>query len=75
MNAEYRWEVIGALDMALFTDWGKVASRASDLDFSNLEHAYGIGFRFLAGQAVVLRIDLATGGEGFRTFFKFSKAF
>ena len=76
MNAEYRWEVIGALDMALFTDWGKVASKASDLDFSDLEHAYGIGFRFVAGQAVILRIDLATGGsDGFQTFFKFSKAF
>jgi hypothetical protein len=76
MNAEYRWEAFAALDMALFTDWGKVASRASDLDLSDLERAYGIGFRFVAGQAVILRIDLATGGsDGFQTFFKFSKAF
>jgi hypothetical protein len=76
MNAEYRWEAFAALDMALFTDWGKVAPTASDLDFSDLEHAYGIGFRFVAGQAVILRIDLATGGrDGFQTFFKFSKAF
>ncbi len=76
MNVEYRWEAFAALDMALFTDWGKVASTAADLDFSDLEHAYGIGFRFIAGQAVILRIDLATGGrEGFQTFFKFSKAF
>jgi hypothetical protein len=76
MNAEYRWEAFAALDMALFTDWGKVASTASDLDFSDLEHAYGIGFRFVAGQAVIMRIDLAAGGsDGFQTFFKFSKAF
>jgi hypothetical protein len=76
INAEYRWEAFSALDMALFTDWGKVAPTASDLDFSDLEHAYGIGFRFVAGQAVIMRIDLATGGsDGFRTFFKFSKAF
>ena len=50
MNAEYRWEAFSALDMALFTDWGKVAPKFSDLDFSDLEHAYGIGFRFIAGQ-------------------------
>ena len=76
LNAEYRWEAFSALDMALFTDWGKVASKASDLDFSDLEHAYGIGFRFNTAQAVFLRVDIATGGsEGLRYFFKFSKAF
>lgn len=76
MNAEYRWEAFGLLDMALFTDWGKVAPRASDLDLSDLKHAYGLGFRFNTAQAVFLRIDLATGGgEGMQLFFKFSKAF
>ena len=76
MNAEYRWEAFGLLDMALFTDWGKVAPRASDLDFSNLKKAYGIGFRFKTASTVFLRIDIATGGgEGFRSFFKFSRAF
>ena len=76
MNAEYRWEVFSALDMALFTDWGKVASGFSDLDFSNLEHAYGIGFRVVAGQSVIFRLDLATGGsEGLRTIVKYSRVF
>ena len=76
MNAEYRWEAFSGLDMALFTDWGKVAPSASELDFSDLERAFGIGFRFNTAQAVFLRIDLATGGgTGLRTFFKFSKAF
>jgi hypothetical protein len=76
MNAEYRWEAFGLLDMALFTDWGKVAADASDLDLSDLKHAYGIGFRFNTPQAVFLRVDIATGaGEGIRYFFKFSKAF
>ena len=76
MNAEYRWEAFSALDMALFTDWGKVAPEASDLGFSDLKHAYGIGFRFNTAQAVFLRIDIATGGDdGLQTFFKFSKAF
>lgn len=76
LNAEYRWEAFGLLDMALFTDWGKVAPRASDLDLSGLKRAYGIGFRFNTAQAVFLRLDVATGGgEGVQVFFKFSKAF
>ena len=75
MNAEYRWEAFSALDMALFTDWGKVASTFSDLDFSDLEHAYGIGFRVIAAHTVVFRLDLATGSEGFRTVIKYSRVF
>ena len=59
MNAEYRWEAFSALDMALFTDWGKVAPKFSDLDFSDLEHAYGIGFRVIAAQNVIFRLDIA----------------
>ena len=76
LNAEYRWEAFGLLDMALFTDAGKVAAEASDLDLSDLKKAYGIGFRFNTASSVFLRIDIATGaGEGIRYFFKFSKAF
>jgi hypothetical protein len=76
MNAEYRWEAFSALDMALFTDWGKVAPSFSDLDFSNLEHAYGIGFRVIAAQTVIFRLDIAAGGsDGIRTIFKYSKVF
>jgi hypothetical protein len=75
MNAEYRWEAFSALDMALFTDWGKVAPKFSDLDFSNLEHAYGIGFRVIAARTVIFRLDLATGSEGMRTVVKYSRVF
>lgn len=76
LNAEYRWEAFSGLDMALFTDFGKVASRAADLDLSNLEHAYGIGFRFNTYRAVFLRLDLALAGfETPRLFIKFNKAF
>ena len=76
MNAEYRWEAFSALDMALFTDWGKVAPKFSDLNFSNLEHAYGIGFRVIAAQNVIFRLDIATGGsEGIRYMLKYSKVY
>jgi hypothetical protein len=75
-NVEYRWEAFAALDMALFTDFGTVAPRVSDLDLGDLKRAYGIGFRFNTPGAVLFRIDIATGaGEGTRFYFKFSNAF
>jgi outer membrane protein assembly factor BamA len=75
-NVEYRWEAFGILDMALFTDWGAVAPRASDLDFGDLKRGYGIGFRFNTAKAVLFRLDIATGGgEGVRYLMKFSKMF
>jgi surface antigen Omp85-like protein len=75
-NVEYRWEAFSALDMALFTDFGTVAPRVSDLDFGDMKRAYGIGFRFNTPGAVFLRVDIATGaGEGIRYFFKFSNVF
>jgi hypothetical protein len=76
LNAEYRWEAFSALDMALFTDWGKVAGRASDLDLSDLEHAYGIGFRFNTAKSVLMRFDIAAGGsEGVQYLINFSNVF
>ena len=60
------------------TQWtvdGKVAPKFSDLDFSNLEHAYGIGFRVIAARTVIFRLDLATGSEGMRTVVKYSRVF
>jgi hypothetical protein len=76
INIEYRWEAFSGLDMALFTDWGKVTARAADLDLSDMQRAYGIGFRFNTYKAVFLRIDIAIAGpEAPRFFFKYSKAF
>jgi outer membrane protein assembly factor BamA len=75
-NIEYRWEAFAALDMALFTDFGTVAPRLSDIDLGELKRGYGIGFRFNTPGAVFFRIDIATGaGEGTRYYFKFSNAF
>jgi outer membrane protein assembly factor BamA len=76
LNFEYRWEAFSILDMALFTDWGKVAAEPGDLGFSDMKHGYGIGFRFSTAKAVLLRFDVAGGGgEGIQYLFKFSKAF
>jgi outer membrane protein assembly factor BamA len=76
LNAEYRWEAVGGLDMAIFTDVGKVAPDAGDLDFSSLKHAIGMGVRFNTYKSVFLRFDVAAGaGEGLQYYLKFSKAF
>lgn len=76
LNAEYRWEAFSGLDMALFSDWGKVATRHGNVDFGSLKRAYGIGFRFNTYKTVFLRFDIAAGGgEGMRYILKYSNVF
>ena len=43
MNAELRWTPARFMDMAIFYDTGKVASRREDLDFDDLKESYEIG--------------------------------
>jgi outer membrane translocation and assembly module TamA len=75
LSAEYRWIPGRVLDMALFVDAGKVAARREDLDFEDLRTSYGIGARFHAPAATVLRTELAHGREGYRFHFTFGKSF
>jgi hypothetical protein len=75
MTAEYRYEIFAGLDMALFADAGKVASRKQDLDFTNLESSVGFGFRFNVKNNVFMRIDTAFSHEGFQVWFKFNNVF
>jgi hypothetical protein len=63
LSGEYRWEIWSGLDAALFYDTGKVANRRADLDFSNLESAYGFGFRFNTDNGVIFRVDAAFGSR------------
>ena len=51
------------LDAALFYDAGKVALRREDLNFRNLEHDYGFGFRFNTDNGTILRIDAGFGSQ------------
>lgn len=69
LQAEYRWTPSHLVDMALFTDSGKVAARSGDLNFDGLHTDYGIGIRFHAPKFTVFRMDLAHGSEGFNLVF------
>lgn len=63
LQGEYRFEVWSGFDMAIFADAGKVAMRRADIDFQNLEHDIGIGFRFATDNGVVARVDAAFGSR------------
>ena len=76
LQGEYRWEIFTAVDGAIFYDAGKVASRAEDINFEDLEHNYGIGFRFGTSNGVFLRVEGAFGSAGGRHFiFRFGHVF
>jgi outer membrane translocation and assembly module TamA len=71
-SAEHRWHIFAGSYAALFYEAGKVAAKASQLNFHNLEHAAGIGFRFTIRHTVVMRIDHAFSREGYRFIWTFS---
>lgn len=75
-SAEWRWIPARLLlDVAIFYDSGKVAGRRQDLNFSHLEHNWGIGFRFHGPLATPLRIEVARGREGVNLVFSGAAAF
>jgi hypothetical protein len=76
LSGEWRWMPSRLfLDVALFYDTGKVASRREDLNLSGLKHNWGVGFRFHGALATPLRIELARGSEGFNLVFSGAAAF
>jgi hypothetical protein len=75
VSGEYRWTPSQFVDMALFYDAGKVTALRRDLNLEGLRRSYGIGIRFHAPAATVLRADLARTDEGFGLVLAFSPAF
>ncbi|HEX2344606.1 MAG TPA: BamA/TamA family outer membrane protein [Vicinamibacterales bacterium] len=75
-QAEFRWipNRLG-MDMALFYDAGKVASRREDLDFDNIKSDWGLGVRFHLPMYTFLRIEAAKGSEGWNLVFSSSAVF
>lgn len=75
-SVEFRWVPSRlALDMALFYDAGKVASRREDLDFRHLASDWGIGARFHGPTSTVLRLEAARGSDGWRLVIGTNAAF
>jgi hypothetical protein len=76
LTGEYRWMAGEFVDMALFLDAGKVAPQRSDLNFDDLKKSYGIGIRFHAPTATVLRFEVArTSTEGIGLLLAFGQTF
>jgi hypothetical protein len=63
LNGELRWTPARFMDMAIFYDTGKVASRREDLDFDGLKNSYGIGMRIIGMQGYAFRIEVARSKE------------
>lgn len=74
LQAEYRWEAAPAIELALFTDAGRVAPRVADL-FSGLEFDAGIGLRLKSGTNTYFRVDVARGREGWQGLARFNQGF
>lgn len=45
LNAEYRWQIIEPLDLALFVDAGEVFRTLEEFSLRDLETSYGVGAR------------------------------
>jgi outer membrane translocation and assembly module TamA len=75
LTGEYRWTAGQFVDMALFMDAGKVAARASDLNFDDLHTAYGLGVSFHTLRSTMTRIEVARSREGVTLSFAFGPSF
>jgi Omp85 superfamily domain len=75
MTAEYRWDVMAPLEMAVFVDSGKVFHSASQFDFADLETDAGFGFRIRNRSAVLMRADFGFSREGYQVWLKFANIF
>ncbi|HWR54182.1 MAG TPA: BamA/TamA family outer membrane protein [Bryobacteraceae bacterium] len=75
LNAEYRWKISSGIDMAVFTDQGKVFPRMSELNFREWKSSYGAGVRLNTRQNVFMRVDFGCGGEGCAVWLRFNNVY
>jgi hypothetical protein len=76
LTGEYRWTAGRFVDMALFLDAGKVVPALADLDLSDLHSSFGLGVRFHAPAATMLRVEIArTNTDGIGLVFAVSPSF
>lgn len=73
-NAEYRFPVWSDIDGVLFVDTGRVFHSFPDLTFNDFRYSAGGGLRIRALGIMLLRFDMAYGGEGIKTLLGISKS-
>lgn len=72
LNAEYRWEAVSGVEMAMFYDVGDVKPRVESLSLRDVRSSYGLGVRFHTASSIFMRTEVAFGsGEGTRAFVAF----
>lgn len=63
-TAEYQWQVLTGISLAVFADCGKVFPRWNDWSLGGLERSYGFGVRLGQGGLATGRFDIAFSREG-----------
>jgi hypothetical protein len=75
VQAEYRWEASGVVELALFADGGNVFHDWSQWNLRHLETDYGFGIRFKGDTGVHFRLDTGVSHEGFQIWFRVNNPF
>jgi hypothetical protein len=76
LQAEYRWNVWGPVDVTAFVDAGKTALARGDLDLTDMKHDVGASISAMTGNATAMRVDFGFGGgEGAHVFFTIGPIF
>jgi hemolysin activation/secretion protein len=75
LSGEYRWTASPFVDMAVFVDAGKVASRFGDLDLSGMKKTYGVGLSLHTFTSTMTRIEVARTPDGTSLGLSFSPSF
>jgi hypothetical protein len=75
LSAEYRWELIPTVELALFQDAGTVGDWLSDLRLEKLRGDFGAGLRLKRSDCVVFRLDVARSTEETRVLASTSFSF
>lgn len=75
LSAEYRFEVVKQVELALFYDAGQAVPGLDALSFSDLRTAWGGGIRLKSPRKVRLRFDVAKSREDVRYLVKLGPSF
>jgi hypothetical protein len=75
LSAEYRWEALPFVELAVFADAGRSLDDPFEIGFSRLRRSTGVGVRFKSHESVLFRTDVAWSREGTRLYLKFSPSF